>query len=304
MSFAALRRFTANMRTPITTLFVAALAMSTSAASAAGGPKTTKTNKPTGGKQMTAATMKSGHADSNGVKIYYEVHGDRDGVPLVLLHGAFMTIDINWASLLPALTPSRKVIAIELRGHGHSTDAKDPFSCPTMAADVAAVLRHLQVTRADVLGYSMGGIVATALALRHPDLVRKLIVMSAVFENSGWEPDAWERLKALPDDFAPKVITDVYEKIAPDPKHWPVLVRKVKQMIYSFPGWPENELRALKAPLLIVLGDREGCRIERAVAVSRLVPTGQIGVIPDGDHFFLWSRPDLLLPMISAFLDK
>jgi pimeloyl-ACP methyl ester carboxylesterase len=286
------------MKIQITTLVAATLVMST-AWVANGSPARSST----GGKKMTKVTMKSGYADSNGAKVYYEVHGDREGTPLVLLHGSFMTIEASWPTLLPSLTTSRKVIAIELRGHGHSTDAKDAFSYPALAADVAAVLRHLDVKQADLLGYSMGGTVATGVALRHPELVRKLIVVSALFDNSGWEPQAFEQFKGLPADFAPKPLTDPYQKVAPDPKHWPVLVQKVKQMVTQFPGWSETELRALKAPLLIVMGDRDGFRTERAVAVSRLVPSGQLGVIPGGDHFFLWSRSDLLLPMVLGFLD-
>jgi pimeloyl-ACP methyl ester carboxylesterase len=286
------------MKIEITTLMAATLVLST-AWVANGAPAR---NIP-GGKKMTKVTVKSGYAESNGAKVYYEVHGDREGTPLVLLHGSFMTIEASWAALLPTLTTSRKVIAIELRGHGHSTDGKDPFTYPALAGDVAAVLRHLDVKQADVLGYSMGGTVATAVALRHPELVRKLIVVSALFDNGGWEPQAFEQFKALPADFAPKPLTDPYEKVAPDPKHWPVLVQKVKQMVTQFPGWSESELRALEAPLLLVMGDRDGFRTDRAAAVSRLVPTGQLAVIPGGDHFFLWTRTDLLLPMVLAFLD-
>jgi pimeloyl-ACP methyl ester carboxylesterase len=285
------------MRIRITTMLLATFAMST--AWAVGGSQAKATTE---GKKMTGATMKSGYAASNGLKVYYEVHGDHDGVPLVLLHGAFMTIEATWPTLLPTLTQSRKVIAIELRGHGHSTDSKEPYSYPALAADVAAVLRHLEIKQADVLGYSMGGTVATGVALRYPELVRKLIVVSAVFDNGGWEPQAFEQLKGLPADFAPKPLVDAYAKVAPDPKHWPVLVQKVKQMVVQFPGWSEGELRALKAPLLIVMGDRDGFRTERAVAVAHLVPGGQLGVIPGGDHFFLWSRADLLLSMIGGFL--
>jgi pimeloyl-ACP methyl ester carboxylesterase len=107
----------------------------------------------------------------------------------------------------------------------------------------------------------------------------------------------------LPADFAPKPLTEPYQKVAPDPTQWPVLVQKVKQMGTDFPGWSESELRALTAPLLIVMGDRDGFRTDRALAVSRLVPSGQLAVIPGGDHFFLWSRADLLLPLVGGFLD-
>ena len=183
----------------MTTLLAATLALSMAGAADGSEPR-----KTTGGKKMTKATMKAGYAQSNGAKVYYEVHGDREGTPLVLLHGSFMGIETTWAPILPSLTASRKVIAIEFRGHGHSTDTSDPFSFPAMAADVAAVLRHLEVKQADVLGYSMGGTVAAGVALRHPELVRKLIVVSAAFETGGFDPAAFEQFKALPADFAPK----------------------------------------------------------------------------------------------------
>jgi len=279
-----------NLKSMVTTLAVAALWMSPAAASAKGG---TKMN----------AVEKSGYAASNGVKVYYEVHGDGPGTPLVLLHGSFMTNDTTWSGMLPSLSKSRKVIAIELRGHGHSSDSAEPFTFPAMADDVAAVLGQLDVKRADVLGYSMGGTVAAGVALRHPELVRKLIVVSAALDAAGWEPQSLAQIKGLPADFAPKPLVDAYDKVAPDPKHWPVLVQKVQKLITQSPGWSEAELRGLKVPVLLVMGDRDGFRTERAIEVSRLVPQGQVGVIPGGDHFFLWSRADVVLPMVQAFID-
>jgi pimeloyl-ACP methyl ester carboxylesterase len=258
-------------------------------------------NRPAENSSPAGVAMKSGYADADGLRVYYEVQGT--GEPLVLLHGSFMTIDATWATLRPTLSKSRQVIAIELQGHGHTADRDRPMSYERMADDVAAVLRHLGIERADVLGYSMGGTVATGVALRHPPLVKKLIVVSAVFDNRGWEPQVFEQFKALPKDFAPKPLTDAYEKVAPDPKRWPVLVAKVKTMVTGFEGWKREDLQAMKAPLLIVMGDRDGFRAEHALEIERLVPNGQLAFIPGGDHFFLWSRADLLLPMITSFLD-
>lgn len=257
--------------------------------------------RPAGGASVAGGTMKSGYADADGLKVYYEVQGT--GEPLVLLHGSFMTIDATWATLRPALSKSRQVVAIELQGHGHTADRDRPMSYGRMADDVAAVLRHLGIGRAGVLGYSMGGTVATGVALRHPPLVKKVIVVSAVFDNSGWEPAVFAQFKALPKDFAPKPLTDAYEKVAPDPKRWPVLIEKVKTMVTEFEGWKRKDLREMKTPLLIVMGDRDGFRAEHALEIERLVPNGQLALIPGGDHFFLWSRADLLLPMIASFLD-
>ena len=245
--------------------------------------------------------MNSGYADADGLKVYYEVQGT--GEPLVLLHGSFMTIDGTWGTLRPTLSKSRQVIAIELQGHGHTADRDRPLRYERIADDVAAVLRHLGIARADILGYSMGGTVAAGVALRHPRLVRKLIVVSALFDNSGWEPQVYEQFKALPEDFAPKPLTDAYERVAPDPKRWPVLVAKVKTMVTELEGWQRKDLEGMKAALLMIMGDRDGFRAEHALEIKRLVPNGQLALIPGGDHFFLWSRADLLLPMIASFLD-
>ena len=256
---------------------------------------------PAGNSSPAGMTMKSGYADADGLKVYYEVQGT--GEPLVLLHGSFMTIDATWGTLRPTLSKSRQVVAIELQGHGHTADRERPMRYEGMADDVAAVLRRVGIGRADVLGYSMGGTVAAGVALRHPGLVRKLVVVSAVFDNSGWEPQVYEQFKALPKDFAPKPLTDAYEKVAPDPKRWPLLVAKVKTMLTEFEGWKRKDLEGMKAVLLIVMGDRDGFRAEHALEIKRLVPNGQLALIPGGDHFFLWSRADLLLPMIAGFLD-
>src|SRR5207249_1541757 len=160
------------------------------------------------------------YASVNGLKMYYEVHGA--GPPLVLLHGAFLTVDA-WGKLLPELARSRQVIAPELQGHGRTADVDRPLSFRQMAEDVAALLREIKIEHADVYGYSMGGTVALALASRHPALVRKLIVQGSTYNKDGWEPEAFKQFSALPPDFAPKPLKDPYDKVAPDPKHWPVL---------------------------------------------------------------------------------
>jgi pimeloyl-ACP methyl ester carboxylesterase len=237
----------------------------------------------------------------NGLKMYYEVHGT--GYPLVLLHGAFGTVE-GWSKLVPTLAQSRQVIAVELQGHGHTADIDRPLSFQQLAEDVAALLRELKIERADVYGYSMGGTVALQLAARHPRMVRKLIVQGSIYNKEGWEPETLKQFSALPPDFAPKPLKDPYDKVAPDPKRWPVLVAKVKQMQLGFNGLSDKDLKGITAHTLIIMGDREGFRLEHAIAMYRLIPKGQLAIVPGADHFLLWTHPDTVLALMTAFLEE
>jgi pimeloyl-ACP methyl ester carboxylesterase len=240
------------------------------------------------------------YAAVNGLRMYYETSGS--GEPLVLLHGAFLTVD-SWAPILSTLARTRRVIAVELQGHGHTADIDRPLSFGQMADDVAALLREIKVETADVFGYSMGGTVGVSLAVRHPALVRKLVIQGSTYSKEGWEPQAYEQFRALPADFAPPPLKNAYDRVAPDPSHWPVLVAKLKKMELEFEGIPEGKLKALAAPTLIVMGDREGLRPEHAVAMYRLIPKAQLAILPGADHFLLFTRADELLALMTRFLD-
>jgi pimeloyl-ACP methyl ester carboxylesterase len=245
------------------------------------------------------AVKTQGHyATVNGLKMYYEVHGA--GKPLVLLHGAF-----GWATVYPMLAKDRQVIAVELQGHGHTADIDRPLTYKQMADDTAALLKQLKIEQADFFGYSMGGNVALAVAIRHPKLVRKLAINGshAGKMDDAYDPEVFKQFKSLPSDFAPPVLKDPYDKVAPDPKQWPVLVAKVKKMGLEFKGFAREDLRAIQAHVLISLGDRDGVRAEHAVEMFRLIPNAQLAVFPGGDHFMLWQRPEKLLPTIAEFLD-
>jgi pimeloyl-ACP methyl ester carboxylesterase len=245
------------------------------------------------------ATEKTqGYAAVNGLKMYYEIHGA--GKPLVVLHGAF-----GWATVYPTLAKNRQVIAVELQGHGHTADVDRPMTVEQLADDTAALLKQLKIERADFFGYSMGGNVALAIAIRHPNLVDRLAINGS---NAGkieeaYEPETFKQFKSLPADFAPPVLKDAYDKVAPDPKQWPVLVAKVKKMGLEFKGFTPEEMKSIKARVLITLGDRDGVRLEHAVEMFRLIPNAQLAVFPGGDHLLLFMSPDTVLSPIAAFLD-
>ena len=160
-----------------------------------------------------------GYAPVNGLKMYYEIYGA--GKPVVLLHGAFNTIDMAFGQLIPELAKGHQVIAVELQGHGRTADIDRPFSFETMADDVAALLKYLKIDSADIMGYSMGGGVAQQLAIRNPKMVRKLIITSSVYKYDGWSAETRAILPQLTAQmFERTPIKTNYDSLAPDPKHW------------------------------------------------------------------------------------
>jgi pimeloyl-ACP methyl ester carboxylesterase len=241
---------------------------------------------------------KGKYATVNGLKMYYEIHGT--GRPLVLLHGAF-----GFATVYPALAKDRQVIAVELQGHGHTADRDRPLTYEQMADDTAALLKELKIEQADFFGYSMGGNVGLALAIRYPKLVRKLAINGSHAGKmaDSYEPEAVKQFNSLPADFAPPMLKGPYDKVAPDPTQWPALVAKIKKMGVDFKGFTHDELKGIKAPVLVTLGDRDGVRVEHAVEMFRLIKNSQLAVFPNADHLALWLSPEKVLPTIAAFLD-
>ncbi len=146
---------------------------------------------------------------------------------------------------------------------------------------------------------------ALALAIRHPGLVGRVAVNGSYFGKieDAFEPEGIEQFKRIPADFAPPPLKDPYDKIAPDPKKWPVLVAKVKKMGLEFKGFAREDMRSIKAPVLIAQGDHDLVRLEHAVEMFRLIPNAQLAVFPGSDHFMISTNPDKLLPPIAAFLN-
>jgi pimeloyl-ACP methyl ester carboxylesterase len=243
----------------------------------------------------------AGYTSVNGLKMYYEIHGA--GQPLVLLHGAFGFVD-GWAAVIPTLAKTHQVIAVELQGHGHTNDLDRPLSHEQMAEDVAVLLQQLKIKDADFVGYSMGGTVALAVAMRHPELVRKLAILGSCAGSmkDTYEPEAYKQFQSLPADFAPAVLKEPYDRMSPDPSQWPVLVTKIKNMGRDFKGYSAAELKTIKAQALVMMGDRDGVRPEHAVEMYRLIPKAQLAIFPGGDHFILFQSPDKVLAVLAPFL--
>jgi pimeloyl-ACP methyl ester carboxylesterase len=244
--------------------------------------------------------------------MYYEIHGS--GQPLVVLHGAFMTIEFM-GQLIPGLAASRQVIAVELQGHGHTADIDRPITYEQLADDTAALLRHLGIDQADVYGYSLGGGVALQVAIRHPAVVRKLVVVSASYTSDGLYPEVLAAIDGItPELFDGTPWREAYERTAPHPEAFPALVAKLRQLDMTPFAWPPEAVRAVAAPTLIVIGDSDGTRREHAVEMFRLrgggvfgdlagLPAAQLAVLPGTTHLGILERAEWLLAMIPPFLD-
>jgi pimeloyl-ACP methyl ester carboxylesterase len=256
------------------------------------------------------------YAQVGELNMYYEVHGE--GEPLILLHGAYMAVDMI-GPLLAGLAETRQVIAPELQGHGRTADIDRPLTYEQMADDVAGLASHLGLERADVLGYSLGGAVALQTAIRHSGLVRKLIVASASHALGGMHQQALDMFPMItPEMFKGSPIEEAYQRLAPNPDGFPLLVEKVTALDTTPFSW-DDEVRGITAPTLIVLGDSDGVRLEHAVELFELLgggvmgdlagmPQSQLAVLPGTSHFVppgsgLLDRHEWLLAMIPPFLD-
>jgi pimeloyl-ACP methyl ester carboxylesterase len=265
------------------------------------------------GEMMTKSTPQTGYAPVNGLQMYYEIHGA--GEPLLLIHGAYATIDMG-APVLTALAKKRQVIAIEFQGHGHTADIDRPFSFPQLADDMAALLEYLDIPQADVVGYSMGGTIGLQLAMRHPDNVRKLVAISANYRSDGYYPEVLAGIQQIsPEVFAGSPAEAAYLQSAPHPEDWPNLITKLKALAAAEFAWPEEEVRGITAPTLVMIGDSDVVLPEHAVALFRLLgggvpgdltglPSSQLAILPGKTHITMVEEPtDLLLAMIGSFLD-
>ena len=254
----------------------------------------------------------SGYAPVNGTKIYYEVYGE--GKPIVLLHGAFYTIGMNWAELIPELSKTRKVIALEMQGHGHSPFSERKLDIATMASDVEAVLNHLKVDSADVVGYSMGGSVAYQFAVKYPKRLRKLVIISSTYKSSGWMTEVSNGLKNLkPEYFTNTPINTGYDAVAPDKTKW---TKFIDQMI-AFAAVPfdigEANIAKITSPVLLIAGDNDGLdKIEliktykllggAVVADFAPMPKSQLAIVPSQSHVSLMMQTKTILGYLEGFL--
>lgn len=254
----------------------------------------------------------SGHAPVNGIRMYYEVHGRGDGVPLVLLHGGGSTLEVSFGRILPFFAGSRRVIAAEEQGHGRTSDRDAPVAFESSADDVAALLRHLKVDQADVLGFSNGASVGLQLAARHPGVVRKLVFASSFTRRDGAQPQFWEYMRQADFSNMPQPLKDAFLRVNPDARQLRTMHDKDAARMRDFRDVPDDLLRSLRAPTLIVLGDRDIVTPEHAVELTRLIPDARLLILPGGHGDYLGEAvmareesryPELSARLIEEFLD-
>jgi pimeloyl-ACP methyl ester carboxylesterase len=262
----------------------------------------------------TNKDFRSGYELVNGLSMYYEIHGS--GQPLVLLHGAFSAIGTSFGKVLPSLAKNRQVIAFELQGHGRTADIDRPMTLERMADDVAAAIRQLGIEHTDLFGYSMGAGAALHLTIRHPELVRKLVLASVTYTLSGIHPGLMEGLGEMtPEMMFGSPWHEEYTRIAPHPEHFTRLFAKKTEMDRQIRDLPAEAIRAIKAPTLLIIGDSDLVRPEHAVEMFRLLgggvfgdtPAGlsdsQLAVLPGTSHVTLVDRAGWLVSMTETFLD-
>ncbi len=261
--------------------------------------------------------MSGNYASIHGLNLYYEIHGE--GNPVVLLHGGFGSTGM-FAPLLPELTAAHQVIAVDLQGHGRTADIDRPLSPEAMGDDVAALIKHLGLTQADLVGYSMGAAAALRAAIQHPEVVRKLAVISFPSRSDAWYPELMPgrlQMGAESAEFLKETpMYQTYASIAPRPEDFPRLCAKVGEMLRRDYNWAD-EIAQLKPPTLLVVGDADGCPPSHAVEFFALlggglrdghwdrsgVPQSQLAILPSTTHYDILYSPTLL-PTIMRFLDE
>jgi pimeloyl-ACP methyl ester carboxylesterase len=217
--------------------------------------------------------------------MYYEVHGE--GAPLLILHGGGSTVGTSFGAILPELAKAHMVVAPEQQGHGHTADLDRPLSYRQMAHDTAALVKRLGLRKVDVLGFSNGGGVAIELAIRHPELVHRLVLGSVYYRRDAIRPELLRSFETANDRSMPEVYRNVYLATAPNPGDLAKLTPKLMQNLLSFEGWSEAELVSIKAPTMILQGNYDVARLEHIAAMARLIPDAQVVVLPGGHGAYL-----------------
>jgi pimeloyl-ACP methyl ester carboxylesterase len=263
----------------------------------------------------TTAGLKSGYAPVDGLKMYYELHGT--GEPLILLHGGLGSSDM-FSEIMPQLSKKRQVIAVDLQAHGRTADINRPLSYEAMADDVAALIHYLKIEKADVMGYSVGGEVALRTAIQHPEVVRKLVIVSATFSRDGWYPEIVAGMMKMGADSAGLMkqtpMYQLYAHIAPNPEDWPVLHTKLSEMFSKDYDW-SKDVPAINAPTLLVFGDADAVRTAHAVEFFEILGGGKkhggwdgsgissvrLAILPGLTHYTIFSSPVLAF-IVTPFL--
>ena len=254
------------------------------------------------------SAAKSGYASVNGLRLYYEIHGN--GEPLILLHGGLGSVEM-FGPNVSAFAATRKVVAVELQGHGHTANISRPMSFEAMADDIAALIKELGLAGADVLGYSLGAAVALRFAIQHSNLVRKLVIVSTPCKHNGWYTEVRAAMAqisaAVAEQMKQSPLYQTYARIAPRPEDWVSLVTRVGELIRKDYDW-SSAVAAIKSPTLLVFGDADAVPPSHAAEFFALLGGGRrdggwdgagmsqsrLAILPGTTHYVISSAPPLL----------
>lgn len=260
-------------------------------------------------KEKTISDFKADYANVNGIKMYYEIHGS--GQPLVLIHGGGSTINTTFGKLIPILSKTHQVIAVELQAHGRTSDRSTPESFEQDADDVAALLKQLNISNADIFGFSNGGNTTMQIAIRHPEKVRKLIIASAMYKRSGIPAGFWEGMKNAQYTDMPQVYKDAFLKVNNNPAALLNMFNRDVERMQGFKDWKEADIRSIQVPALVVAGDQDVATVEHTVELYRLLPKGRLAILPATHGSFMGEAmtadqnskvPELFASMVEEFL--
>jgi len=247
--------------------------------------------------RSAAQRKETGYAPANGLNMYYEISGA--GEPLIYIPAAFAFAGITE---FPELARRWRVVQVDLQGHGRTADIDRPLSFDQHAMDVVALMRHLEIERAHLFGWSYGGLIALLIAMRFPELVGRVATYGTLFgaPQDGIRPDKLgPPVEQAPDRSAHQFARDHYRRVAPDPDHWPVIWQKVVELTPV--GFTRQQLASMKHRVLIALGDNDFIRLEHALQAYAAIPHAELAVVPDATHFLLYDRPGKLEPIVAEF---
>lgn len=265
---------------------------------------------------MTTATkdqtpFDKGYSEVNGMKMYYEIYGQ--GKPLVLIHGGGSTIESNWARVIPLLAKNRKIVALELQAHGRTSDRDADLSFEQDAEDVAVLLQHLNIDRADFFGFSNGGTTTLQIAIRHPEIVDKIILGSALAKRNGVPDGFWDFMRQAQLENMPELLKRAYLQVAADSSGLQVMHDRDAKRMLNFKDIPDEQIKSIRAPTLIIIGDKDVITPEHALALHRNIEKSELAIIPGGHGEYIGEittitphtkDSEFVVPLIEKFLDK
>ena len=258
--------------------------------------------------------IKSGFAPINGLQMYYEIYGSgQAGKPVVLIHGGGSTIKSNWTRVLPFLSKSRQVIAAEMQAHGRTKDIDRDFTFEQDADDIAALIKHLNLGKADLFGFSNGGQTAMQVAVRHPEVVNRMIIASIGYSREGFQSWFWPMMKAASFETMPQGLKDAFLDVNPSKDELFKSYERDATRMNAFPGWSEEMIRTIKSPSFIITGDNDIITPEHAVHMYRIIPNSRLAIFPGGHGDYLGEVTtgntdaklhEAFIGLVSDFLDS